>query len=93
MYITIIGAGNMARGSATRALSGRHTVRIIDRDPDKAAHLAAGLQENAAMRPWRWEPMCIRPSAPCESLIARGFRVGIPVRLTCPGPSRRGWSR
>jgi len=48
MQITIIGTGNMARGSATRALSCRHTVRIIDRDPDKAAHLAAGLQENAA---------------------------------------------
>jgi predicted dinucleotide-binding enzyme len=46
MQITIIGAGNMARGIATRALSGRHTVRLIDRDPDKAARLAAGLQEN-----------------------------------------------
>ena len=48
MQITIIGAGNMARGIATRALVGGHTVRIIDRDPDKAAQLAAGLQENDA---------------------------------------------
>lgn len=48
MRITNIGAGNMARGIATRALVGGHTVRIIDRDPDKAAQLAAGLQENAA---------------------------------------------
>jgi 8-hydroxy-5-deazaflavin:NADPH oxidoreductase len=48
MQITIIGAGNMARGIATRALVGGHTVRIIDRDPDKAARLAAGLQENTA---------------------------------------------
>jgi predicted dinucleotide-binding enzyme len=48
MQITIIGAGNMARGIATRALSGGHTVQITDREPDKAARLAAGLQENTA---------------------------------------------
>ena len=48
MQIRIIGAGNMARGIATRALSGGHTVQIIDREPDKAARLAAGLQENTA---------------------------------------------
>jgi NADPH-dependent F420 reductase len=48
MQITIIGAGNMARGIATRALSGGHIVRIIGREPDKAAGLAAGLQENTA---------------------------------------------
>jgi 3-hydroxyisobutyrate dehydrogenase-like beta-hydroxyacid dehydrogenase len=48
MQITIIGAGNMARGIATRALAGGHTARIIDRAPDKAARLAAGPQENAA---------------------------------------------
>ena len=28
-----------------------------------------------------------------ESLLAQGLLVGTPVRLTCPGPSRRGWSR
>jgi predicted dinucleotide-binding enzyme len=43
MQITIIGAGNMARGIATRALTGGHNARIIDRAPDKAARLAAGL--------------------------------------------------
>jgi 3-hydroxyisobutyrate dehydrogenase-like beta-hydroxyacid dehydrogenase len=48
MQITLIGVGHMARGIATRALSGGHTVRIIDREPDKAARLAAGLQENTA---------------------------------------------
>lgn len=48
MQITIIGAGNVARGIAIRALAGGHTVRIIDRAPDEAARLAAGLQENAA---------------------------------------------
>jgi hypothetical protein len=48
MQITIIGAGNMARGIATRGLSGGHTVQIIDREPDKAAQLPAGLQESTA---------------------------------------------
>lgn len=44
MQVTIIGAGAMGRGIATRALFGRHTVRIIDRDPDKAAKLATDLR-------------------------------------------------
>ena len=39
----IIGVGNMARGTATCALSGRHTVRIIDREPDKAAWPSVSL--------------------------------------------------
>jgi predicted dinucleotide-binding enzyme len=46
MQVTIIGAGAMGRGIATRALFGRHTVRIIDRDPDKAAKLATDLRIN-----------------------------------------------
>lgn len=45
MQVTIIGAGNMGRGIATRALAGAHTVRIIDHHPDKAADLAAELRE------------------------------------------------
>lgn len=44
MQVTIFGAGSMSRGIATRALFGRHTVRIIDRDPDKAAKLATDLR-------------------------------------------------
>lgn len=44
MQVTIIGAGAMGRGIATRALFGRYTVRIIDRDPDKAAKLATDLR-------------------------------------------------
>ncbi len=43
MQITIIGAGNMGRGIATRALAGGHAVRIIDTHADKAAQLAADL--------------------------------------------------
>ena len=41
--ITIIGAGNMARGIATRALAGGHGVQILARDTAKAAALAGSL--------------------------------------------------
>jgi NADPH-dependent F420 reductase len=45
MEITIIGAGNMASGIATRALAGGHSVRLADRDPAKAKALAEDLRE------------------------------------------------
>jgi NADPH-dependent F420 reductase len=45
--ITIIGAGNMARGIATRALTGGHTVTITAKDPDKAIRLVDELREQA----------------------------------------------
>lgn len=41
--ISIIGAGNMARALATRALAGGNAVEIISRDPAKAEALAAEL--------------------------------------------------
>ncbi|MEI5519752.1 NAD(P)-binding domain-containing protein [Streptomyces brasiliscabiei] len=44
MNITIIGAGNMARGIATRALAGGHAVHISAKDPAKAAQLAEELR-------------------------------------------------
>ena len=43
MQITIIGAGNMARGIATRALAGGHDVTITAKDDLKAAQLADEL--------------------------------------------------
>ncbi len=43
MNVTIIGAGNMARGIATRALAGGNTVTLLDRDPAKATALAGEL--------------------------------------------------
>ena len=43
MDITIIGTGNMARGIATRALAGGHTVTLRGTAPDKAQALAAEL--------------------------------------------------
>jgi predicted dinucleotide-binding enzyme len=43
MDITIIGTGNMARGIATRALAGNHTVTLLGTSPDKAAALAGEL--------------------------------------------------
>ncbi|WP_267618726.1 NADPH-dependent F420 reductase [Gordonia bronchialis] len=46
MNITIIGAGNMGRAIATRAVAGRHQVRVVDHNPAKAAELASELDEN-----------------------------------------------
>jgi len=43
MDITIIGTGNMARGIATRALAGKHTVTLLGTSPDKADALAGDL--------------------------------------------------
>ncbi|WP_244362417.1 hypothetical protein [Streptomyces aquilus] len=39
MEITIVGAGNTARGIATPALTGRHTVTVTAKDPGKAVRL------------------------------------------------------
>jgi len=44
MNVTIIGAGNMARGIATRLLSGGHNVTLIDHDESQATELAKQLQ-------------------------------------------------
>jgi 8-hydroxy-5-deazaflavin:NADPH oxidoreductase len=43
MNLTIIGTGNMARGIATRALAGGHTVTLLGTSRDKAAALAGEL--------------------------------------------------
>jgi predicted dinucleotide-binding enzyme len=48
MQVSIIGAGNMAMGIATRALAGGHSVRLADRDPAKAKALAEELRERVA---------------------------------------------
>lgn len=47
MKITIIGAGNMARGIATRALSGGHAVTLTAKDQAKAIELAEQLEAAA----------------------------------------------
>src|SRR6185312_14954892 len=39
MDITIIGTGNMARGIATRALAGGHTVTLLGHEPAKTDEL------------------------------------------------------
>lgn len=43
MDITIIGTGNMARGIATRALAGGHSVTLLGHEPDSAPALAGEL--------------------------------------------------
>jgi predicted dinucleotide-binding enzyme len=45
MDILIIGAGNMGRAIATRAVAAKHSVRVIDHDDAKAEQLAADLRE------------------------------------------------
>lgn len=45
MKITIVGAGNMARGIATRALAGGHAVTVTAKDPGKAVRLVDELRE------------------------------------------------
>lgn len=47
MEVLIIGAGNMGRGIATRALAGGHRVRIADRQPEQAEALATDLGGDA----------------------------------------------
>jgi NADPH-dependent F420 reductase len=47
MQITIVGAGNMARGIATRALAGGHAVIITAKDPGKAIKLVDELRMRA----------------------------------------------
>lgn len=48
MNITIIGSGNMAKGIATRLLSGGHSVTIHAQDAAKGGELAAQLKGAAA---------------------------------------------
>src|SRR5262245_51266283 len=43
MKVTIIGAGNMARGIAYRFVAGGHSISLVDRDWLKANALAADL--------------------------------------------------
>jgi predicted dinucleotide-binding enzyme len=45
--ITIIGAGNMARGIAGRALAGGHDVQILARDPERAQALGHDLDASS----------------------------------------------
>ncbi len=47
MIVTIVGAGNMARGIGTRALTGGHSVRLHDHKQAKAEDLATALRQAA----------------------------------------------
>jgi 3-hydroxyisobutyrate dehydrogenase-like beta-hydroxyacid dehydrogenase len=49
MKITTIGAGNMGRAIATRAIAGGHDVEVLDRDPAEARALADELGGSASM--------------------------------------------
>ena len=47
MNITILGAGNMARGIGTRLVAGGNSLTLMSRDPEDGAALAAELQAGA----------------------------------------------
>jgi 8-hydroxy-5-deazaflavin:NADPH oxidoreductase len=47
MNITIVGAGQMARGIGTRMVAGGNSVTLLNRDPEEGAALAAELQAGA----------------------------------------------
>lgn len=44
MNVSIIGAGNMARGIGTRLVAGGHAVTVVDNNPVKATELAKELR-------------------------------------------------
>ena len=47
MKVTIVGAGNMARGIGSRAVAGGHQVEVTSRDPSHAQKLAGELGPTA----------------------------------------------
>lgn len=47
MNVTIIGAGNMARGIASRLLASGHSVKLAARNPEKGGELAGALAQAA----------------------------------------------
>jgi 8-hydroxy-5-deazaflavin:NADPH oxidoreductase len=47
MNVTILGAGNMARGIGTRLVAGGNSLTLMSRDPEDAATLTAELQAGA----------------------------------------------
>ena len=49
MKVTVVGAGNMGRGIATRVLAGGHEVEIVDRDADFAAFVAEDIAARRAI--------------------------------------------
>jgi predicted dinucleotide-binding enzyme len=61
MNVTIVGAGNMARGIATRLVAGGHAVALVGRDRNQAATVAAEL----------------RASHPGASIDAAGLEAGL----------------
>jgi predicted dinucleotide-binding enzyme len=78
MIVSIIGAGNMARGIGSRAMAGGHAVRLIDRSHKKAADLADELRGAA-------------PGAGASSAIQASDAIGVEdadvVVLALPYPA------
>ncbi|MCA1847600.1 MAG: NAD-binding protein, partial [Actinobacteria bacterium] len=43
-HVTVIGAGNIGRGTGHRLVAGGHDVTVVDRDPEEAGRLAEELR-------------------------------------------------
>lgn len=84
--LTILGAGNMARGVATRALAGGNDVQIIARSAGKASDLAGELEAGVAM---------VTAGAPDDVLTGDVVVLAVPYAAAVPlvkqyGPALAG---
>ena len=83
MNITIVGAGNMGRGIATRLVAGGHAVAFVAKDPAKAEAVAAELRAGQPGSEGRRRE-------PCRRAPERRRRAGAALRR---GPRIRGAER
>ena len=67
MQVTIVGAGNMGRGIATRLAAGGHAVTFVDTDTAKAEAVAAEL----------------RTGEPNAKVAVAGLADGLPTTSSC----------
>ncbi len=91
MNITIIGAGNMARGIGTRLVAGGNAVTLLSRDPEDGAALAAELQEVAHNStsiqaapfgsPLRDDVVILAVPYTAEAEIIRQYHVQLPGKI------------
>lgn len=104
MRVTIVGAGNMGRAIATRAMAGGHEVEILDRDPAEAKKLASEVGGSASAlepdAPFGGEVVVLALYYPGIKDVAREYAERLTgkvvVDITNPPSTRRlgtGWPR
>jgi 8-hydroxy-5-deazaflavin:NADPH oxidoreductase len=89
MNFTIIGAGNMGRGIATRLLAGGNPVLIIDRDPSEAQKLAKELGA-AAKKGATVSAAAMGSPIESEAVILAVFYTSVPSVLSQYGSQLAG---